>query len=159
MLSSNRPAGPAKLLAAWSSSSPGASPTIIQSAEAKPSPKIACWRDWHKPQPVQAITADCSCAQSMLAMPSGKFEISTMGTDTICSALETGWTEVEAAPCWDVGGAAVCAATEASAGAARSACGIQTRTPISANMARWRSSSSKRVAFSATETVVSSVIA
>ena len=159
MLSSNWPAAPAKLLAAWSSSSPGASPTIIQSAEAKPSPKIACWRDWLRPQPVQAATADCSCAQSMLAMPSGNCEISTMGTDSICGAFETGATGVEAAPCWDVGGAAVCAATEASAGAARSVCGIQTRTPISANMARWRSSSSKRVAFLSKGAVVSSVIA
>ena len=159
MLSSNWPAGPAKLRASLSSSSPGASPTIIQSAEARPSPKIACCRDWHKLQPVQAATADCSCAQSMRAIPSGKFEMSTMGTDSICGAFETGATVVEAAPCLETVDAAVCVATDTSEGAARAVCGIQTRTPISANMARWRSSSSKRVAFSSTGAVVSSVIA
>ena len=156
MLSSNWPAGPAKLRASLSSSSPGASPTIIQSDEAKPSPKIACWRDWLRPQPVQEATADCSCAQSMLAMPSGNCEISTMGTDSICGALATGIDTGADASAVGVSGSATCASL---AGKARTVCGIQTRTPISANMARWRSSSSKRVAFSSKGAVVSSVIA
>ena len=77
--SSSLPASPTKGSPCASSLSPGASPTISQSARGAnagsvlgwPTPKTVFLRPSHRAQAWQVLTALCSCCQSIWAMPCG----------------------------------------------------------------------------------------
>ena len=138
-----------------------------------PEPRIGVLRAAHKAQDWQDVTAVCSSAQPMLDRPSGMGAKTCpcfcTGATGLCVAGRAngtagttggaggaGRTElaIPAAPIEtdagaDEGADAATAAAGASpataCGAASLRCGHQTRTPISASMARWRSSRSNRV--------------
>ena len=163
MLSSNLPAWPTKGWPWRSSFSPGASPITIQSAVRLPTPNTVCVRPAHRPQARQAATVASSCGQSMSATPSGRGP-SAVGTGAAgavgsgAAMARTGGRTMGAAAggCRLAAGvgfesnsapALVSPARAASFSGAmpatRGALGAHSLMPISASMARWRSSNTR----------------
>ena len=165
MASSSLPAWPTKGWPWRSSFSPGASPMTIQSALRAPTPNTVCVRPAHRPQARQAATAASSCGQSMSATPSGRGPRAVADWDSgagvaLCGgAAGRGRGAEGAAGTRATGGAAAAGRADSASnrssapawsaleatisGVAGAALGNHSLMPISASMARWRSSSCK----------------